>query len=254
MLAKQRQDSIMEILTRQGYCTTALLASQLGVAPETLRRDLAHMEKNGLLRRVHGGARTAHPAPYVPYEQRQLTNKSGKEKLVALALTLLRPGQTIALDPGATCSLLAQALARRPVAGLTVVTNSLRAAWILSQSPVTLILTGGVLQGDEASLTSPLALPILKNVNIDLYFMSALGLTTEGCTDQRLDEIAVQQAFMARADRTAALVDSSKFNLKGPFPLAPLDGLWALITDSKPDQALENALRDASCQLMIAEE
>ena len=55
-LAAARRAHVLSALSRDGVVRISQLIDDLGVAPVTLRRDLAQMEQEGLLLRVHGGA------------------------------------------------------------------------------------------------------------------------------------------------------------------------------------------------------
>jgi len=55
-LAARRRTHVLDALSRDGVVRVSELMDELGVAPVTLRRDLAQMEREGLLVRVHGGA------------------------------------------------------------------------------------------------------------------------------------------------------------------------------------------------------
>ncbi|MEU4746468.1 substrate-binding domain-containing protein, partial [Actinosynnema sp. NPDC023658] len=55
-LAAGRRASILEALHRDGTVRISDLSERLGVTAVTLRRDIAHLAGEGLLRRVHGGA------------------------------------------------------------------------------------------------------------------------------------------------------------------------------------------------------
>ncbi|MET0956070.1 MAG: substrate-binding domain-containing protein [Cryobacterium sp.] len=55
-LAASRRSHVLDALSRDGVVRVSELMDELKVAPVTLRRDLAQMEREGLLVRVHGGA------------------------------------------------------------------------------------------------------------------------------------------------------------------------------------------------------
>lgn len=55
-LAASRRAHILNSLARDGAVRFSQLMEDLGAAPVTVRRDLAQMEREGLLVRVHGGA------------------------------------------------------------------------------------------------------------------------------------------------------------------------------------------------------
>jgi DeoR/GlpR family transcriptional regulator of sugar metabolism len=56
MKAEQRQHQILALAREAGQVEVGILARELKVAPETVRRDLAELERRGLVRRTHGGA------------------------------------------------------------------------------------------------------------------------------------------------------------------------------------------------------
>ncbi|MEU1971568.1 substrate-binding domain-containing protein [Microbacterium sp. NPDC019599] len=55
-LAPARRAHILAVLSRDGVVRASELLDDLGVTPVTVRRDLAQLESEGLLVRVHGGA------------------------------------------------------------------------------------------------------------------------------------------------------------------------------------------------------
>ncbi|MGO3885981.1 MAG: substrate-binding domain-containing protein [Mycetocola sp.] len=74
-LAPERRAHILAALERDGSVRVSQLLDELGAAPVTLRRDLAQLEGEGLLVRVHGGAvappRDSEPAGPAPEPQTQ---------------------------------------------------------------------------------------------------------------------------------------------------------------------------------------
>ena len=56
MLTLERQEEILDILNKNKSATVEDLAAELFVSGATIRRDLRAMEKQGLIKRSHGGA------------------------------------------------------------------------------------------------------------------------------------------------------------------------------------------------------
>ncbi|NED94887.1 DeoR/GlpR family transcriptional regulator [Phytoactinopolyspora alkaliphila] len=56
LLPEERRERVLETLHRRGTVRVNDLAEALGVTPITVRRDIALLAEQGLLRRVHGGA------------------------------------------------------------------------------------------------------------------------------------------------------------------------------------------------------
>ena len=151
MYAAERQQRIIAEARRAGRVEVTALADSLGVAAETVRRDLTALERRGSLRRVHGGA--------IPVERLEveptLATRSGrladvKRRIAARALDELPSGGSIILDAGSTTLAVAEMLP--PDLDLTVLTNSLAAVTVLLYrsrhlKTARLLITIGVIAG-----------------------------------------------------------------------------------------------------------
>ncbi|HSB28190.1 MAG TPA: DeoR family transcriptional regulator, partial [Pyrinomonadaceae bacterium] len=62
-----RSDQILQELLRHGEVSVDSLAKSFGVSAATIRRDLSELERQGLLRRIHGGAGPVAPMLYEPF-------------------------------------------------------------------------------------------------------------------------------------------------------------------------------------------
>ena len=56
MSARERRQEITKMLLDRGSVLVSDLAQQLGVSDVTIRSDLAALERQGSLQRIHGGA------------------------------------------------------------------------------------------------------------------------------------------------------------------------------------------------------
>ncbi|MEG1593377.1 MAG: DeoR/GlpR family DNA-binding transcription regulator [Oscillibacter sp.] len=248
MLMEQRHKLILEELTRTGSVKNADLVKRMGVSSETIRKDLELLESQGLLSRVHGGALAGQAgesaersqADYVPFDMRLLQNLDVKMQLVAKAAEFVHEGQRIALDAGTSSWALAHIL-KEKFHRLTVVTNSIKIVLELMDCPgFTVICTGGVLMSDEYSFVSDFAFNVLEKCNLNLTFLTASGVTVEtGLTDQRMEDIRVQDKMRRAAQQTIAVVDSSKFLQPSLLSICSLRDIDILITDDNlaPDLA-----------------
>ena len=103
MYAEERQQTIAGLVADRGRVSVTALAEEFGVTTETVRRDLALLERAGMLRRVHGGAVPAGALAYVETAlgERHGTRSEQKRKIAAAALDLL-PGNdgSLLLDGG----------------------------------------------------------------------------------------------------------------------------------------------------------
>src|SRR3954469_15769232 len=104
---------IATLVAERGRVGVAAVAEEFGVTTETVRRDLAGLERAGMLRRVHGGAVPAGALTYVETAlgERHGTRSEQKRKIAAAAFDLL-PGAdgSLLLDGGSSTAGLAEIL------------------------------------------------------------------------------------------------------------------------------------------------
>lgn len=239
MYAPERHQAILDRSRQDGRVEVATLAAELAVTPETIRRDLSTLERQGLVRRVHGGA--------IPVERLGIEPGVGlregllvaeKERIAKAALDEVPEDGSILLDAGTTTVRLAELLpAERPV---TVVTHSLTVATVLAPRPnVTLHLVGGTVRGRTLAAVGPWAVRELSEVQVDVAFVGTNGLTRErGLTTPDLAEAAVKRAVVRAGRRVVVLADHTKVGRDDFAQVAPLDAVDVLISDSGLDDEL----------------
>lgn len=261
MLAQQRYALILELSKKEGIVHTADLVKRMGVSSETIRKDLAFLEQQGQLVRVHGGALPAETfdvpnsressAEYVSLQIRNTQHMEQKAAIANYAASLIQEHQVIALDYGSTSQMMAMVLKKR-FQYLTVITNSIQNALILSECPnFTIILTGGILSKEELALSSDFS-PILDHLHIDILFMTVSGVDPViGLTDQRFSEARIQSQMRQAASRTIVLADSSKFGKSSLVKICALKDVDTIVTDSGLPAPLEKAIKKAGSELVI---
>ncbi len=228
----ERQRLILQLVLMNGVLRISDLAEEFDVSEMTIRRDLDMLAQSGQIERKFGAAVALEQASHeVNYQTRMITNLARKEAIAGLALSMIRDGDTVALDASTTCLTLARKLAQRT--DLTVVTNSLDVAQVLRYAQLQVILTGGWIRQMKDSVVGPLALHTLENIRVDQMFFSAHGvLFPDGFVDPDFNEIEIKRAMLRRSARATALIDSSKFGRRALGCIAGLDSIDHLITDS----------------------
>ena len=85
MFAEERQEEIARHVAQSRRVNGAELAKRFSVTMETVRRDLAVLEKTGKLRRVHGGAVSADQSTSGEQgiDSRQRINAAEKRRIAA---------------------------------------------------------------------------------------------------------------------------------------------------------------------------
>ena len=92
MLILERQEKIIEYLKAHKSEKTAALARAMYVSEATVRRDIAEMEKLGLVRRSHGGVvlfENSNDEPSIAIRMNEM--EAEKQKIARLALPPLKP-------------------------------------------------------------------------------------------------------------------------------------------------------------------
>jgi len=241
VLARQRQDLILEQVRSRGSVRVSELVDRLGVSDMTVRRDIAQLSRRGLVDRVHGGAAStdARSSDEPGFAAKSALQQAEKRAIGALAASLVTPGASVALSAGTTT--VEVALALRDVLDLTVVTNSPPVAEALhepSRRDRTVILCGGIRTPSDA-LVGPVAVRSLESLHVDWLFLGVHGIArAAGLTTPNLVEGETDRALMAAASSVVVVADSTKWGVVGLSSIADLDDVDVLVTDTGlPDDA-----------------
>lgn len=236
MLAQQRHTAIVAKVQERGMVQVQDLADLLDVSAMTIRRDLAELEEQGLLSRIHGGATISESTHEPIFAEKSVLNIDAKVNIARKATQLVHSGQSIAMGGGSTCVHLAQNIAsRNDLNNLTVVTNSLPVSNLFhanaeTKSRVRVLLIGGERTPSDA-FVGPLADETLRKLNVDLLFLGAHGVNARGMHTPNLSEASTNRAFMRNAHETVALFDSSKWNIAGLSSFATWADIDVVVTD-----------------------
>jgi DeoR/GlpR family transcriptional regulator of sugar metabolism len=210
-----------------------------------VRRDLESLERNGGLRRVHGGAASVFlTAEETPYGIRALDSHDAKATIGAAAANLLSDGETVILDGGTTAIEVARALRNRR---MTVMPLALRPVFELHESPgIKLLLPGGEVRPGELSLTGSLTEPSFSQLRFDTCVMGPCGIDAKaGITTHLLAETAVKRSAAKASQRVVAVADSSKLGRVAFGHVCDLDDIDIVVTDAEADQQIVDELRGA---------
>lgn len=253
MYAAERQQRILQQARAAGRVDVAALAQDLGVASETVRRDLTALEQRGSLRRVHGGA--------IPVERLEveptLATRSGrladtKRRIAARVLDYIPVGATVVLDSGSSALAIVDMIpAERE---LIILTNSIPAAAVLSTRPtVTLYVLGGRVRGVTGASVGEWATEALRDVVADVAIIGTNGMSvSRGLTTPDQAEAQVKRAMIASARQVVLAADSSKAGDDHLHRFADLSDVDVVVTDTGlPDDVTEE-MRAAGPQVVRA--
>ncbi len=226
------------------------LASQLGVSPSTIRRDLEVLDRDGTLRRVHGGALVDADADR-PFAEVAVVDEQDKEAVAVRAAQLVQDGDVILLDIGTTTMRLARRLRGRRV---TVVTSSLAVLDALRADPeVELLLLGGMLRRPYHSLVGVLTEAALSQVVADRVFLGASGVRPDGqLVDTTLAEVPLKRAMITAAEQVVLLVDRHKFPGTGALRVCGPEDIDVIVTNEGADETTLRACAAAGVEVLVS--
>ncbi|WP_267423027.1 MULTISPECIES: DeoR/GlpR family DNA-binding transcription regulator [unclassified Curtobacterium] len=259
MPAPLRQDRIVAIVDgAPGLVRTAALAAALGTSEVTVRQDLAVLDREARVRRVHGGAvRPGVGSPERPFEETAVEHRAAKAAIGRAAAALVRSGECVVLDVGTTPAAVAEALvAREDLVDVTVVTNSLTTALALERAVprFTVVVTGGTLRPLQHSLVAPFNGTVLPMIAADVVFLGGTGVDVEhGLTNVNLPETEAKRMLAATARRTVVVVDGSKFGRAHIGVVRGLDDIDVIVTAEAPSDLVEH-VRAAGVQVVVADD
>ncbi|MFY0407145.1 DeoR/GlpR family DNA-binding transcription regulator [Solicola sp. PLA-1-18] len=250
MLARRRHERILATLRDDGPAEVARLAAMLDVSAATVRRDLAQLESEGRLDRVHGGAAPSGSAE-APFEQVVSHHAADREAVAARAASLVGDGEVVLLDIGTTTAAIARRLRGRPV---TVITSSLAVYDELGRDPaVDLLLLGGTVRRNYRSLVGFLTEHAVAQVHADRLFLGTSGVRPDGSVlDTTAVEVPVKQAMLKAADRVVLVADDSKFPGSGFARVCGPDAVNVVVTGARADVATLAAFTEAGADVVRA--
>ncbi|HCM9515949.1 DeoR/GlpR family DNA-binding transcription regulator [Enterobacter kobei] len=232
----ERRNKIVDLVNAQGSVMVQDLSNLFGISEVTIRTDLRLLEEKSLVTRFHGGA--AKPGSNlaesenqeVVLEERYQLASDPKKRIAQAAAALIEEGMTIILDSGSTTMLIAEALSRK--ANITVITNSLPAAFALSENKdITLVVCGGTVRHKTHSMHGTIAERSLAGISADLMFVGADGIdATNGITTFN-EGYSISSVMAAAAHKVIAVLDASKFNRRGFNQVLPMEKIDCVITD-----------------------
>jgi DeoR/GlpR family transcriptional regulator of sugar metabolism len=226
-----RKEQILQQLNEEGQLQVVELSKHLGVSQVTIRQDLISLEEQGLLQRVHGGA-IPHSADDIA--NRLAINHSLKNRIATMAASLVKDGETVFIESGSTCALLAFLLGKYKK-DVTVISNSVFIAHYVRQFPsLHVILLGGEYQGDSEACVGSVTKEAVGRYFTDKCFFGIDGFDkTIGFTGSNQARSEIVSAMKKQCNRMIALSTSDKFFQRGVVQLVLPREVDTVITDAE---------------------
>ena len=239
MPANRRQDEILSMVSKLRSVSVGELTSRLNVSEVTIRKDLTILEEMGFLIRTRGGAELAQDNRF----RKTMSIRRGeyleaKRAIAEKAAVLVREEDTIFIDAGSTCMLLAEAVA---FMSLRVVTNSIDVMNRLADRPgISLISVGGAYRQQAGSFLGPIAIHNLQDFQFNTCFLGGAAFSEKGIfSSHNSMDSQLKQQVISVSQRKVVLADSRKMGLSAFSVFARPENVDVLVTDRDFTSAAE---------------
>lgn len=250
----RRQKTVSMVRDRQAVSVDEL-SNYFSVSAATIRSDLSILEKDGLLKRTHGGAISMSQTmgEELTSEEKAGQNLAQKQAIARAALGYIKPGDVIALDTGTTTLELARLIVNIP--NLTVITNDLHIAALLeAESDCSVVLLGGMIRHRFHCTIGNSLKSALQELYIDTLFLGTNGISARrGFSTPSLDIAEAKKAMIASSGRRIVLADSSKTQKEGFVTFSNLEDIGILITDTGIESEFLEAAEAAGMEVVRAD-
>lgn len=247
----ERQQFIINKLTKDSYAEVEQLAKEMDVSTMTVRRDLDQLCESGLVDRYHGGARLAQSLiGEISYAKKNTQHIQEKKLIARRAVELIEDGDVVFLDSGTTTGEIARHLCSQN-RSLSVITNDLNAALILTESNVNLIILGGVVHKNTQSVISHSVEHDLKQYRFSKAFVGTPAIDREfNIFTPNIDKYYVKRMVLENALESYLVADSSKFYGQSLCVVSKLSEFTGVITDRQFSQEESKRLEDMNVRIL----
>ncbi|MBZ9770019.1 DeoR/GlpR family DNA-binding transcription regulator [Mesorhizobium sp. CA6] len=248
---KERHELILSEVRRSASIRISKLARRIGVAGETIRRDLIELGDAGLINRTYGGATISLVTSEPVIAERGLTMVEERARVGRGAAGLIEKGSIVMIDGGSTTYEVARSLSQHG-RDLTIITNSVGVASVAGANPgFRVILCPGTYDSREAAVLGEDTVEFVRRYNADVAIIGASALNAEGPSDMISGAAAVKRAMMARSLSTILVVTNDKFGRSGLERVCALSEISDVVTDSEPAAEMRAAIDEAGGELHV---
>ena len=244
---KDREKKILEEILKNKKVTVKELAKNLYASEPSIRRDLVSLERQKLIKRVHGGAileENGISSIKIPFVIREMEQSDAKIIMAEKAADLVKDGDVIFLDASSSAYNLIPYLALKN--DITVITCGIKAINKLSEYNIKTICTGGTLIPSCQALVGDDAYNIIEQNNADIFFFSCRGLSDGGfLTDISAQENYVRRKMIKHSKKSYLLCASEKIGKKYYHNLCSIKDIDGIISEKELPETLKNCTDNA---------
>ena len=254
LLAEERRREIVNLLKNDGRVSVDALVERFRLSAVTLRADLTHLAKQGVLVRSYGGAMLPQDSQQdYPLNVKRTIYHGEKVRIARMAASLISPLQTVILDSGSTTAEVARAIKSSGCAPLTVITHALDIAVEFADSPtISVIMLGGLLRHVAGSFVGPQAQRFLSELHADHCFIGVDGLDAQvGLSTPDLLEAQLNTLMMKVSNEVTVVADASKLGKRSLSVIGPITAARRIITDNRAHPEDLDAIRGQGVEVIV---
>lgn len=255
MLKTQRQEELIKMLEREEIMRISDLSLQLGSSMMTIRRDLDHLEIQGLVKRIHGGVILAqkinNDSLQPSFHQRVEEYKYEKQRIGKEAVERIKPGDIVFFDAGTTTLSMVDYIPDN-LEFTAITTGLLTAVALIKKNNVNIVAIGGNIHKSSYSAVNHMAVDMINKFHANIAFISTKAFSMPwGTFEAQINLIEVKKAMVKSSEQVILLADHSKFNSKSLSQSVSLADIDEIITDTETEPNIINSLKEASIKITI---
>lgn len=249
---RKRREKIMALALERGAISVGALAEMLDVSMQTIRRDIDELCESENLRRLHGRVELAKNALNTPFDERTGTNFAAKQAIGEAAATLIPDGASIFISIGSTPLAVARALRARN--GLTVITNNLSAAMVLSeQLSNRIIIPGGELRLPDRDMLGDEVVGFFGKYRAEFGIFGTAGVASDGrLLEFHSAEVKASERIRLNSQASILVIDQSKFGRLAPALGPNIADIDHVVLDRLPAAEFSGLVDTLDNRLMLA--
>ena len=237
MLKEERLNFILNEVKVRNRVLLYDIAAKLNVSEDTIRRDLKHLDEQGKIKKVHGGA-VSNSFHVYSYREDDIYAHAAKSLIARKAISLIKEEQVLLMSGGTTNLELARLMPDH--VRLTIFTPSLPVAMqLLEHDSIETIFVGGRLSHEAQIALGGDTLNTLAQVKADICFLGTGYLdATDGLTEFDWEVVQLKKSMIKSSKKIVALTISEKLNSAQRFKVCDTESIHTLITELPPETAM----------------
>ncbi|MDU8924883.1 DeoR/GlpR family DNA-binding transcription regulator [Pasteurellaceae bacterium LIM206] len=251
MIPAERQQALLNLISHKNIVSINTLVETLGVSHMTIRRDIQKLEQEGKVISVSGGVQLLERLSVEPtHDDKSLQRQEQKQRIGESAIAFIPLNTTVYLDAGTTTLEIAKHLIDRE--DLLVVTNDFVIAnYLMMHGKGNIIHVGGTILKSNRSSVGELAAQFIRQLSIDVAFISTSSWNLKGITTPDENKIPVKRAIVQSSNKNILVSDSSKYGKVATFLVYPLTTFNQIICDTDLIENAQNAIKEMAIELSL---